>query len=612
MRNIFKKSTGVIKDFFSAFFYGLEMSWKASSFYTGIRLLVQIFSSVSVILISYFSKRLIDYFESYDRQEGEGALYILITAVLMIFIVKAVNCIFDVMGNYAAGIHEEVLVRYLQREIMAKTGQMDIKYFDTPVFYDTLETTKRDLYAVSRVVWSAIFTIGSTITAISAWIIMSRLHFLYGILIAAATIPSAVADKKYTKKIYGWGLKHAGEERQMQYIYQIMTSKEYAADIRLFQNADDFIFRFTELFEAFIKEKKAIIKIRAVFTAFLKILPEMVNIFILVILADNVLEGRMGIGDFSFYFSLSTSLTASTFGATNNMIRIYEEKLKIDHIRQFHNIKNDVIYKGNKKSGDIDRKTDCNSSIEFRHVFFRYPNTEELVLDDISFNIKEGEKVCLAGLNGSGKSTIIKLLLRFYDISKGTILLNGTDIREYDINWYRNQFTILFQNFASYAFTLKENITLSGGLCNEADYTKIQDALKFSGTKDILKKAKYGLEQYVTKQFDESGMEMSGGELQKLALARTFYRDSPILILDEPSSSLDPEAEYRMFQSLNKLGEKKTVLYISHRMYNMAAADKIILIENGKITGYGNHEDLMKENTRYMQLYNYQTNRNSD
>lgn len=286
----------------------------------------------------------------------------------------------------------------------------------------------------------------------------------------------------------------------------------------------------------------------------------------------------------------------------NICINIYGDKLRINNIRNFDKFKEEL-----KSTKNLTLRGDV--SVEFKNVSFSYPNTEQLILDNINFKISKREKVCIVGINGAGKTTIMKLMLRFYDVSSGEILINDINIKEYDIKELRRAFNVYFQDLSNYSFTLKENIIISDVNNSQKGDKDIYEALEHSHAIEMVKFFPKKLEQYITKSFDENGIELSGGQYQKIALARMFYRDSNIVLLDEPSASLDPEAEYELFLYLEQYCKGKTTIFTSHRLSNIHLADKIILIENGKVIEYGTHEELIDQNNRYAQLYRYQAER---
>jgi ATP-binding cassette subfamily B protein len=242
--------------------------------------------------------------------------------------------------------------------------------------------------------------------------------------------------------------------------------------------------------------------------------------------------------------------------------------------------------------------------IEFKFVSFKYPRSERYILKDFNLTIKSGERIALVGENGAGKTTIIKLLLRFYDVTEGEILINGVNIKELDLSEWHKYIGALFQDFIKYQFKFKDNIYL-GNLSKTDNEKLLRDAISKSGADKYLDTLPNGIEQIVGKMF-EGGVDLSGGQWQKLALARAFFRDAPILILDEPTSAIDAKAEYEIFKNIQNLEKNKTVIIISHRFSTVRHADRILVLDDGKIIEQGTHEELVAQKGLYEELFEIQ------
>lgn len=241
--------------------------------------------------------------------------------------------------------------------------------------------------------------------------------------------------------------------------------------------------------------------------------------------------------------------------------------------------------------------------VEFRNVSFKYPLTEHYVLRNFSFKFKLGESMAIVGMNGSGKTTFIKLLCRLYDPNEGEILVNGVDIKQYQYDEYIAAFSVVFQDFKLLSFTIGENIACASNY----DEFKVKQCLEKLGCGERYIKSNNSLNRYIYREFDENGMELSGGEEQKLALARALYKDAPILVLDEPTASLDPLSEYEVYQMIDKMAEDKTIIFISHRLSSCRFCDKIIVLHNGKLIEQGNHNELLlNKNGKYYEMWNTQ------
>ena len=245
--------------------------------------------------------------------------------------------------------------------------------------------------------------------------------------------------------------------------------------------------------------------------------------------------------------------------------------------------------------------------IEFKNVTFKYPNSDNVVLSNVSFKINRGEKIAIVGVNGAGKTTIIKLLLRFYEPNEGQILLNGIDIKEYSLSEYRKLFSVCFQNLTTYSMTLRENVALSD-IDRASEENEIWNSI-FSSGLEFEKSSEITLDTPLTRAFEDSGFEPSGGQRQKIVIARAFFKNAPFVILDEPSSALDPIAEDHIFGSFSKLCGEKSGILISHRLSNIIMVDKIIYLESGSLLECGTHKDLMALKGRYAEMYHLQADK---
>ena len=252
---------------------------------------------------------------------------------------------------------------------------------------------------------------------------------------------------------------------------------------------------------------------------------------------------------------------------------------------------------GNLTTSGLDRV-----DIEFKNVWFKYPNKDDYILKDINIKINAGEKLAIVGMNGAGKSTFIKLLCRLYEPTKGEILVNGENISSYDSAEYSNLLTVVLQDFKLFAFSVSDNIVL------QKDYNqdKFNSALEKANIKDRLQKLKDKEKTYISKEFDDNGVDFSGGERQKIAIARAIYRNSKIFILDEPNSAMDPISESKFYENFRNITEQKTTIYISHRLASAKFCDNIAVFNDGQITEYGSHESLIELKGLYSDLFNKQ------
>jgi ATP-binding cassette subfamily B protein len=333
----------------------------------------------------------------------------------------------------------------------------------------------------------------------------------------------------------------------------------------------------------------------------LSVIPQILTAFVLFDVGTQIFNGMHTIGDFSLYSGMISQLVSNIFLLAFTFTQIAENLMKAENFLEFDSWESTVEVAGV-------RKLDIIHTIEFENVSFRYPNNSTYTIKDLSFCFSADDKVALVGVNGAGKTTIVKLLLRFYDATEGRILINGTDIREFTPPSIRKHYSVMFQDYLNYAFTLRDNICLSNLEHNYSDQD-IYDICKHVGIDYMIDEWEDGLNAYLYKEFVEDGKELSIGENQKIALARAFYRGGDILILDEPSSSLDPESEFYFFEKAINAYNDRGLILISHKLSNVIIADHILVIEGGTLIEEGKHEDLIQSNGRYAALFKYQADK---
>jgi ATP-binding cassette subfamily B protein/ATP-binding cassette subfamily C protein len=310
----------------------------------------------------------------------------------------------------------------------------------------------------------------------------------------------------------------------------------------------------------------------------------------------SVLNGRFGIGSFTMYLAAINSFSGAMFSLMDSIVDIRRFSDYYDAVDDYLNIPR------RQREGKQPLNLSGPPALEFRDVSFRYPGQNDYTLKHISFTLREGEKLSVVGENGAGKTTMTKLLMRLYRPTEGQILLNGTDIQEYDFDQYENALSVVFQDFALLAMTLRDNVALG----RQVEDHRIAEALRKSGFGDRLDSLEKGLDTPLYKMFDENGIEPSGGEGQKIALARALLRDAPVVVLDEPTAALDPRAEFEIYQNFNAMVRGKSAIFISHRLSSARFCDRVAVFKNGGIAEYGTHDELMEKQGLYHELFTMQ------
>lgn len=457
----------------------------------------------------------------------------------------------------------------------------------------------RDSSAIVQVMWNALSCVSAALSFVGAFLVMCRANPLYGVALTAAAIPSSVAAARYTKSLYRLSIEQIKGERKKSYYQSVALDRSYAQDMRLFDAGTLLKARYRRLWEEFFTRHQDLTRRRALLTMLTDCLPELTATAIAADVAFRILDGGSTVGDYALYSGLVGQILAAVSRLSLSAMQIYDNRLRIANLQTLDKFENRVSDDGDLSLSRID-------SIEYDHVCFTYPGTRTRALEDLSFALRREEKVAIVGLNGSGKSTLIKLLLRMYDPECGTIRINGIDIKEYRLSGLRANFSVYFQEMRNYCFTLRENLTISDGDRSDEVDSAAAAALRDGSCEDILEKASKGLDTSLTRLFETDGIELSAGQHQKLAIARTFFRRHTALILDEPSSNLDPKAEHDIFESFGTLARGKMTIFTSQRLSNVFLADRILVLEKGRLVEDGTQEQLLKSKQRYAELFQYQ------
>lgn len=435
-----------------------------------------------------------------------------------------------------------------------------------------------------------IITYVSIIFIVQPWIL---------ILIAINLIIQLIISKHKINFDNRWRLLEIPILRKKWYYDELLYNARYGKELRVNTLKNWIINKINTTYD---KECMPIIKSNtnelSTLDYFSQVLRIVENIVIYILLAYKVVFENMLIGDFSFYLSGATNLTSALLDFSKSISELNECGTFAKEFRYCIELSKEksCVY-GNKKHENNDL------SIEFKNVSFKYPNADNMVLKNISFKINTGETLSIVGVNGSGKSTLVKLICRFYEPTEGEIYLGGINIRDYDTNEYIKLLGVVFQDYRLFSFSLLENITMG----SEKDLNRFEYSIMNSGLKERIDSLTHKEDTFIYKDFDEQGVEFSGGEGQKLTICRALYKNSPVIILDEPTASLDPIAEYEMYKSFNKITKEKTAIYISHRLSSTRFTDKVAILQNGVLCEFGNHSELMKiEDGVYRNMFSMQ------
>ncbi len=591
----------ICRDLFGRLFYIFRLVWETSPFILVVLSLISLIQGVMPLIGAVASKNVINALQQNNDTAGEGfkAIVILLIALFIYNFTSAFITRLDVAIKRVSG---ELLANRVRIKIMEKAKEVDIASFDRPEFYEKLENASREASNRPITILSSVFSvISSLITAISFFTVLTSFNGYIALIVIALALPSAFVNYHYRKKNFLYMRHRSKERRQMNYYLQTMINKDTVKEIRLFGLSQTFINRYKATFKKYFKGIKSLIIRENFWHLFFALASQCANLVFLGIIAYKSFKGEILIGDYTYYTAALSSVTASVGSIVSTTSLIYEGTLFIDNIISFLAEK-----VGIKANTDTPAKvTRGNHTIELVNVSFKYPDSDVYVLKNVSLKINSGESVVLVGLNGAGKTTMIKLITRLYDVSEGQILLDGIDIKDYEPTELYKLFGIIFQDFGKYAESVSDNIAF-GNINSEKDLEKIKTAAQKSGAADYIEKLDKGYETPLMRIFEEKGTELSIGQWQKLAVARAFYSDYDILVLDEPTASLDAIAEQELYMQFDALRKGKITLFVSHRLSSATMSDKIIVLDSGSVAEMGSHKELMKAKGIYYKMFTTQ------
>lgn len=534
----------------------------------------------------------------------------IVSLVATFFIYRFLSSVLATLQNTAIRISGELVVKEIRIRIMKKAQSLDLASFDIPAFYEKLENANREagVRPVS-ILNSTVSIISHAITLISYFILLSSAAPLAAICIIVVSIPSAIINFVFRKKQFNYIRHKSKDRRQMNYYADTAVNKDLAKEIRLFGLSDVFTEKYNSVFDRYFKGLKKIILAENTWYIAIRVLSCIVNFGFYLLFAWRVFIGEYMIGDYNTYTSTLTGIASAIGSLIATSASVYEGTLFIDNLISFMNEKKVLV-----STKEVPEKINFGKAhtIRFENVSFAYPGTDVMVLKSLNFTINAGDSVTLVGLNGAGKTTLIKLLTRLYDPTEGVIYLDEKDIREYDPESLYRVFGIIFQDFGKYAFDVSENIRF-GDIRKEGSEeeleARVKEAAESTGAADFIERFPEDYRTPLTRIFNDDGIELSIGQWQKLCIARAFYSGNDIMILDEPTASLDPMAEQEVFNEFDRLREGKTTIFVSHRLSSATTADNILVLEYGELIEQGNHAELMEKKGRYYELFSTQAKR---
>lgn len=587
-----------IKLLFSGLFknvwFGIKTSFGASKFYFSMKLLT-LFSTTAIPLFNIWLWK-----EVLNGIVGKNSMLVMICLSLYL-VLKLAAYLLGQFNVYINARYSDELQFYIETVMMEKTSRMDLAFFDSAKMGDKVRHARSNFNIMTNMTWLVFDILSATVNVIATLVIVSSYKWWLGIVTIALLIPFLIYNKKYTEKRLQMEKEQIRDNRKKDYYNGVFFDNNVQFEIKLNNIGDYFIGHYKEMWQKLYRiNKKEDVKHN-----FRNLLIMLINVsaeaLVLAISVMDVVSKAIGIGDLQYNLSMVSRLRSQSQALMDNVTMFLNNNTRLIELQEFMDIEPQTEKSGTKLPSE-------NPRIEFCNVSFRYPSSEQYVLKDCSFTIEPHEKIGLIGLNGAGKSTIVKLMFRFYDPEEGVIKLDGVDLKEYDVYAVRRVFGVLFQDYVTYCLPLREIIALSdfGERFND---DKLNKACDISGASEIIRDWEHGFDSVLGRYYADNGKDLSGGQWQLVGLARAYFKDSEYMILDEPSAALDPISEDRIFEQLYHLSEGKSSVTISHRLSNTTLADKILVIGDGHIIEQGSHAELLKQNGKYAHLFNLQASK---
>lgn len=509
----------------------------------------------------------------------------------------------DVLARFVSLLDtllSERLTNETSLRLMAHAATLDLEDFEDAEMQDRLDRARRQTMGRSPLLGQllgqaqdvvTILTFGAGLIAYAPGLV---------VLLAVALMPAFLGEAHFNALSYSLNFRRTPERRELDYLRQVGASLETAKEVKIFGLPEFLMARFRRMADDFYADNRRLALRRAGWGGLLTAIGTIAYYLAYAFIAWSTVTGRFTVGDLTFLAGSFRRLRTLLEGLLSGFSQVAGQALYLDDLFSFFEI--EPAIRSNPSA--IPFPATIQEGVTFQNVGFRYPGSERWAVRNLDFSIRAGETLALVGENGAGKTTIVKLLARLYDPDEGRILLDGRDLRDYDLDQLRAAIGVIFQDFVRYQFTAAENIAV-GRIEAREDRNRIEDAAVRGRADAVIRGLPAGYQQRIGRRFQD-GVELSGGEWQKIAIARAYMREAQILILDEPTSALDARAEYEVFQRFKELSSGTTGVLISHRFSSVRMADRILVLGDGRVEAIGTHDELMAAGGRYAELFDLQ------
>ncbi len=504
------------------------------------------------------------------------------------------------MVSYADALLSELFTNATSVRLMEHAAQLDLEDFEDPDLQDKLDRARRQTMGRMNLMSQLFGQVQDTITVISFAVgLLVYAPWLIALL-AVALVPAFVGESHFNALGYSLNFQWTPERRQLEYLRQVGASVETAKEVKIFNLHRFLIGRYRTLADKFYLANRALARRRAVWGTLLAALGTLGYYVAYAYIAWRTIRGDFSIGDLTFLAGSFLRLRQLLEGLLIGFSQVAGQALYLDDLFSFFEIAPEI----QSRPDAIAVPQPIRQGFVFENVGFRYPEAEQWAVRHLDFELRSGEVLALVGENGAGKTTLVKLLARLYEPDEGRILLDGRDLRDYDLDDLRANLGVIFQDFVRYHLSAGENIGV-GRVESMHDAPRIAEAARRALADEVIAGLPQGYDQLIGRRF-KTGVDLSGGQWQKIAIARAYLRDAQVMILDEPTAALDARAEFEVFQRFKELSDRRTAVLISHRFSSVRMADRILVLADGRIEASGTHAELMAGGGRYAELFELQ------
>ncbi len=581
-----------------------KMIWNTSRSMTIGNVLLRIVKAAIPVVMLWVGKLIIDEIIFQIDQETPEYFQIWIylalelgLALLSDLINRAITLLDSLLGDLFSNETSVKLIHH--------AATLDLYQFEDSKFYDKLERARRQTTGRTVLMSQTLTQLQDIITILFFAIGLIAFKPLLIVILFIAIIPAFLGESTFSERTYSLTRSWTPQRRELDYLRYIGASDETAKEIKIFGLQDFISERFKALADKYYQANKKLATSRAFWGSLLSSIGTVAYYGAYVYIIIDTVEGDISVGKLTFLAGSFLQMRNMLQGIMNRFSQIAESALYLQDLFDFFELKPQIqqhVTLSGSRSAKVPQP--ISKGFTFENVSFKYPGSERYSLRNLSFHLKAGEKLALVGENGAGKTTLVKLLARLYEPSEGRILLDGVDLKDYDIVDLRKNVSIIFQDYVKFQLKADENIAI-GNIADLQEQQKIESSAVKSLANTVIDKLPEGYQQFLGKRF-EGGVELSGGEWQKIALARAYMGDSQLMILDEPTSALDARAENEVFIRFSELITGRTAVLISHRFSTVRMADRILFLENGELRELGSHEELLEKDGKYAALFKLQ------